>query len=266
MNTPPGALEEHFHFRENWQRYLKHVDDNAIKEAEAGLLKLVPADALKGATFLDIGCGSGLHSLAAWRLGAMVTSIDLDPDSVAATEQLRNREGADFTVRQQDVFDAKGEYDIVYSWGVLHHTGAMWPAIEHAAGLVKPGGLFAIALYQKTPKCGMWANIKRRYSKSGKLAQRAAQALYVAAFSLRQVTLGQNPIKYITGYKSSRGMNYFVDVHDWLGGYPYESASPEEVVAFFGKLGFAPLLKYPLEPGSGWFGSGCAEFTFRKRA
>jgi hypothetical protein len=149
---------------------------------------------------------------------------------------------------------------------VLHHTGAMWPAIEHAAGLVKPGGLFAIALYQKTPKCGMWVRIKRRYSKSGKLAQRASQAVFISASWLRMITMGKNPIKYIREYASSRGMNYFVDVHDWLGGYPYESASPEEVISFFAKLGFEPFLEYPLVTGRGWLGTGCAEFTFRKRA
>ncbi len=256
--------DDPFHFGENWQRYLAHVDDEAVAFAERGLLKLVPRDRLRGATFIDIGCGSGIHALAAYRLGAKVTAIDVDADSVAAALVLLNRYGAEADVRRESVFDAQGQFDVVYSWGVLHHTAAMWKAIEHAAGLVKPGGLFAIALYQKTPACGVWARIKRRYSKSGRTVQSVIRYPYMALLLLRLAAGGTHVRRYLRDYKSNRGMNFFTDIHDWLGGYPYESASAEEIKTFFDGLGFGVVFEDPRPAGRGVFGTGCIEFTFEK--
>lgn len=258
------AAETHFRFGENWTDYLRHVDARAIDEAERGLLALIPAERLKGATFLDIGCGSGLHSLVACRLGAKVTATDIDVDSVSATRKLLADHGAKADVREQSVFDTTGQFDVVYSWGVLHHTGAMWKAIEHAASLVKPGGLFAIALYQKTRMCGFWRTEKRFYSRAPKVAQKLMRGLYVAYDSALHVYFGANPVRYIRDYKSSRGMNYYNDVHDWLGGYPYESATPDEIIAFVEARGFKLMVDRRLAPSSGIRGSGCGEFTFER--
>lgn len=257
--------EARFRFGENWTDYLRHIDTEAIEEAERGLLALIPAERLKGATFLDIGCGSGIHALAAHRLGARVTAIDIDPDSVAATSKLLQQHGVQGDVRHQSVFEASGKFDIVYSWGVLHHTGAMWKAIKHAAALVKPGGLFTIAIYQQTPLCGFWRNEKKFYSKSPKLVQRMIRGLYVTYSCALHVYFGTNPIRFIRGYKSRRGMNYFTDIHDWLGGYPYESADPDELVSFVARLGFSPVVKRPLPKSKGIRAAGCGEFTFERR-
>lgn len=259
------AAESHFRFGENWNDYLRHVDAEAVHEAERGLLALIPAERLRGATFLDIGCGSGLHALAAHRLGARVTAIDIDRDSVATTRELLRQYNADAEVREESVFDASGQFDIVYSWGVLHHTGSMWKAIEHAASLVKPGGLFTIAIYQRTPMCGFWRKEKRFYSNAPKLVQRIIRGAFISYASALHVYFGTNPIRFIRNYKSSRGMNYFTDVHDWLGGYPYESATPAELVSFVESLGFSPFIQRPLPRSRGLVGSGCGEFTFEKR-
>lgn len=249
-----------FEFGANWQAFLDSVDTEAIAEAERGLLRLLPAERLAGSTFLDIGSGSGLHALAARRLGAEVTAIDIDPESVGATRRLL---GAAADVRQANILDVKlGRYDIVYSWGVLHHTGAMWQAIDKAAALVKPGGLLVLALYQRTPFCGFWHTEKRFYTAAPKPLRAIIRGAYGAALLARIGLGGRNPFKYVRNYKTARGMNFWTDVHDWLGGYPYESVEPESLVRHLKRAGFVPVIERPLPKSIGLFGTGCCEFSF----
>lgn len=262
------ALGFHFEFGANWLDYLQHVDEAAIREAEKGLLKLIPQDELRGARFLDIGCGSGLHALAAVRLGSGgVVAIDIDPDSVlAARTTLAGRDNA--SVRELSIFDASpdelGLFDVVYSWGVLHHTGAMWDAVARAAALVRPGGLLALALYQKTPCCGMWRAEKRFYTAAPEPIRAIVRAFYKSICFFRLLLSGRNPFRVIREYKSSRGMNFHIDVRDWLGGYPYESASPAEIHRQLAALNFEAFREYPLPRAIGLLGTGCAEFVFRR--
>ncbi len=100
--------------------------------------------------FLDAGSGSGLFSLAAYRMGAEVMSFDADPDSVACTNRLRNRfeDPPTWFVREGSLLDKAflstlQPADVVYCWGVAHHTGDMWKAIDNLTQLVAPGGLLA---------------------------------------------------------------------------------------------------------------------------
>src|SRR5215203_1082001 len=162
--------ETHFAFGENWKDYSRTIDRNRIESAVAGVKKLFP-DGLAGKTFLDIGCGSGLHSLAALMLGAAsVNAVDIDEDSVSTTQALLTKYAPDlkWTAKVASVFEASpdtlGQFDVVYSWGVLHHTGDMWRAIERAADLVKPGGQFAIAIYSTTTCDSIWKFEKKFYA------------------------------------------------------------------------------------------------------
>lgn len=261
--------DTHFEFGKNWDDYSRLIDAEAIAEAERGVLKLVPAEAIKGASWLDIGSGSGLHSLAAARLGARtITAVDIDKDSVATTRKVLAAHGVKADVLERSVFELGelGEFDIVYSWGVLHHTGAMWRAVQSAAEHVRPGGLFVIALYQKTPMCGAWTVEKRLYTAAGEPVRKAMRAVYKSLFKLALRFTGRSPSGYESNYKSSRGMNWDHDIHDWLGGYPYESSTPAETRDFVTKLGFEPVVIGDLHPGRGLFGTGCAEYVFRKKA
>jgi 2-polyprenyl-6-hydroxyphenyl methylase/3-demethylubiquinone-9 3-methyltransferase len=261
-------VKTHFRFGENWADYSKHVDDRRIAEAVDSVKGLVGN--LKGKTFLDIGSGSGLFSVSALRLGAKeVLATDLDPDSVATTKKLLSREkGGNWRAERISVFDlpkkVKDKFDVVYSWGVLHHTGAMWPAVEAAASMVKPGGLFAFSLYEKTPLCGFWVQEKRVYRKLPKPIQAVMRGGFYTAWAAALVATGHNPIRrWREG--NERGMTVANDVHDWLGGYPYESTTPKEVIPFMKKLGFEhqDTVLYRIRLG-GVFGSGCTEYVFRK--
>lgn len=267
------SLETHFEFGANWLDYLNEVDEQAITQAEQGLRRLLPTETIQGSRFLDIGCGSGLHSLAAVRLGAAdVTAIDIDPKSVEAARRLLEGRapGAKRRVEVLSIFDAEpetlGTYDVVYSWGVLHHTGAMWEAVARAARFVKPDGLFTLALYQRVPTCGLWRREKRAYARAAPIVQKCIRGIYKGLYVVRIAAGGRNPVAYFRNYRSARGMSFHHDAHDWLGGYPYESATPEEVERFLQDRGFELLRAYPLPRGFGVLGTGCAEYTFRRRA
>jgi 2-polyprenyl-6-hydroxyphenyl methylase/3-demethylubiquinone-9 3-methyltransferase len=259
--------ESHFEFGENWRDYAKSIDQKRIDAAILGVRKLFP-DGLAGKTFLDIGCGSGLHSLAALSLGAAsVTATDIDENSVSTTRDLLTKYAPDakWTASVASVFDLSpaktGMFDVVYSWGVLHHTGDMWRAIEHAAALVKPGGLYAIAIYTKTPRCGFWKKEKKFYKSSPKFVQAILRLIYMSAFLGFLPVTGWDPIGFVRNYKRDRGMNWSHDVHDWLGGYPYESASSQEVHSKLSGLGLSKVRSFEIDPEHGLWGAGCSEYV-----
>jgi len=261
-----------FAFGENWKSFLAELDNARIAEAEKSLQWLLGRQRLDGLRFLDIGSGSGLSSLAARRLGATVHSVDYDPRSVECTKLLRDRFFPDdpyWLVERGSILDRNylaklGRFDVVYSWGVLHHTGAMHEAIESASRLVASPGLFVFALYRKTRLCRLWTLEKRWYCRASPRAQSAARSLYVALMKLAFALVGRNFSAYVSSYRGNRGMDYIHDVHDWLGGYPYESIRPADVAHELTRLGFAPVRSKVKPYSTGLFGSGCDEYVYRR--
>jgi 2-polyprenyl-3-methyl-5-hydroxy-6-metoxy-1,4-benzoquinol methylase len=266
------AREIRFAFGENWLDFARALDATQIAEAEISLRRLLQRESLAGARFIDIGSGSGLFSLAARRLGARVHSFDFDPSSVLCSRRLRDLHfpgDREWTVDRGSILDrayvgSLGTADVVYAWGVLHHTGAMNNTLRAAARLVAPGGVFAFALYHRTRMCGFWRWEKRWYAGASPAAQRRARAVYVALLRARFVLTGRDFRSYVAGYRSGRGMDFMHDVHDWMGGYPYESILSADVDALMRSLGFARVHGMDTPLTAGIFGSGCDEYLYRR--
>jgi len=239
------ASGKRFGFGANWNRYLAGVTEERIQVARDSVVELLKLDSLAGKSFLDIGCGSGLFSLAARQLGAKVTSFDFDPDSVRCTESIREKfQGSDqdWRVLEGSVLDVEflqslGKFDIVYSWGVLHHTGSMWQALDNARIPLGSGGLLAIAIYNDQGlRSKRWLQVKELYNKTPEpfrlgLLLPVLMAMHGPAFVKDLVRL--QPLRTWRGYKSKRGMSAWTDVIDWVGGLPFEVASPEAIFDFF---------------------------------
>lgn len=266
--------DRRFRFGENWRRFLHVLNDDRISEAQRSLKHMLEVEHLHGLTFLDVGSGSGLFSLAARRLGARVRSFDCDEQSVACTAALRERYfpgDPDWTIEHASVLDTAymkslGEFDVVYAWGVLHHTGALWQALETVQIPLAAGGRLFISIYNDQ---GRLSVARRRVKKLYNDLPRPLRLPYVIcviavneAISLFRHLVTLHPQDYVrrwTHHYWSRGMSRWHDLVDWIGGYPFEVAKPEEVLEFYHAKGFG-LLKLKTCGG----GSGCNEFVFRK--
>jgi 2-polyprenyl-3-methyl-5-hydroxy-6-metoxy-1,4-benzoquinol methylase len=261
---------ERFGFGDNWTRFLSVLNDDRVEEAKSSLRRMLNVETLAGKTFLDVGSGSGLFSLAARLLGARVHSFDFDPQSVACTAELKRRyfPGDDaWVVESGSVLDADylsrlGQFDVVYSWGVLHHTGRMWEALDNVVPLVKDTGTLFISIYNNQGGASRrWKSLKRIYNKHAVLRRPLAIYTLVRQWTLTVIRDGRHghPLTSWKNYQTARGMSAWHDVVDWIGGYPFEVAKPEEIFEFYHSRGF-DLERLKTCAG----GLGCNEFVFRK--
>ncbi|MBX3655506.1 MAG: class I SAM-dependent methyltransferase [Ramlibacter sp.] len=263
---------ERFEFGANWQNFLSVLDDERIEEAMSSLQKMLDNQSLSGKAFLDIGSGSGLSSLVARTLGAKVHSFDYDPKSVECTAELRRRyfpNDADWVIEEGSILNADylkrlGEFDIVYSWGVLHHTGQMSQALANVVPLVKKGGDLFIAIYNDQGGTShRWRWVKKIYCSNfiGRVLMKFIFFPYFAlGRALNDLLKRENPFASYSAYKKSRGMSVLHDWVDWLGGYPFEVAKPEEIFDYFHKQNFE-LVRMKTCGG----GLGCNEFVFSRK-
>lgn len=254
-----------FSFGQNWQRFLGELHPKAIG-AMAGYFERWLPEPIAGRTFLDIGSGSGLSSLIAWQLGARVTSFDVDPRSVAATTKLRDQAGGpeEWGVLQGSVLDQAflgglGTFEVVLSWGVLHHTGSLWQAVRNAADRVAPNGWLWLALYRKGRRSPASLRLKLRYNRTPDALKPAFRAVYVAP-KLAHMAIRRDFSK-IRRYHEERGMSFWRDVEDWLGGLPYEVAAPGEVHDLLLPLGYV-LERMQIGEGDG----GNDIYLYRKQS
>ena len=251
-----------FKFGENWRRFIEHIDDARILSAEKSLQNFTRLENFSELKFLDVGCGSGLFSLAARNLGAEVMSFDYDSGSVACARHLRKIFRGDddgWAVVQGSVLDTDfmeqlQNFDIVYAWGVLHHSGDLSTSIEKTANAVKPGGLLYLAVYNRQRfASAYWLRVKRAYVRFPLLRP----FLYLVHFIYP--TLPSLLLRLVSGRRIPRGMAVHSDLLDWLGGLPFEVATPQEVVSEVNGLGFSLVNLKTVG-----FRSGCNEFLFTK--
>ncbi len=261
---------ERFAFGKNWSRFLSVLTETRIRDAELSLRSMLEVDDLQGKSFLDVGSGSGLFSLVARRLGARVTSFDYDPQSVMCARELRRRyfpEDAHWQIEEGSVLNAdymagKGQFDVVYAWGVLHHTGNMWQALENVSLSVARGGQLFLAIYNdQGPRSIWWRRVKQVYC-SSTLGKAVVCATLIPALvvvgAANDVARGRSPFgRYVSA--TARGMSAFYDWFDWLGGLPFEVATPEAILRFYRKRGFT-LSNLTTAGGA----SGNNEYVFTK--
>ena len=264
--------EKRFAFGKNWARFLRELDEGRILSAEASLKGMLGPGALKDRRFLDIGCGSGLSSLAARRLGARVHSFDYDLESAACAEALKARYFPGdplWTIERGSALDGAylaglGRFDVVNSWGVLHHTGEMWRALDLAAGRVEERGLLFISLYNDQGwKSRAWRRVKLCYNvlpSALRFLVLLPAFVWLSAPDVVFDFLKLQPFATWRKYRSNRGMSVWRDAVDWVGGYPFEVAKPEQVLDFCRQRGFE-LLRLRTAMG----GLGCNEFVFEKK-
>jgi 2-polyprenyl-3-methyl-5-hydroxy-6-metoxy-1,4-benzoquinol methylase len=262
---------ERFAFGENWARFLQVLSEERIQQAVDSLKQMLEIDNLYGKSFLDIGSGSGLFSLAAARLGAKVFSFDYDPQSVACTRELKKRyykndnhwQVQAGSVLDKNYLNSLGKFDVVYSWGVLHHTGNMWAALDNIDGNVAENGKLFIALYNDQGfSSKLWWQIKKAYCSLPKyLRWLVLVPCYLRLWgptTIRDFTMLRPFFTWRT-YKKKRGMSPHRDVIDWVGGFPFEVSKPEEIFEFYKKRHYR-LNKLTTCAG----GLGCNQFVFSR--
>lgn len=243
-----------------------------ISESKKKICQFLGKDNCEQKIALDLGAGSGICSLAMLQSGIeQVISVDLDLTCIELIKKLRDKSGFDEnrwkilpgSLIDDEFMSTLPQGNLVYSWGVLHHTGDMWKAFDLACNKIAPGGFAYFAIYNETGRrfsgSRLWRRIKFIYNRSPFIVRFGMEILYAARAIAGDIITGHNPYIFIKNYHKKRGMRWWVDIRDWLGGYPYEFAKVDAV--FNRGKNHGLILENLRTPG----GLACNEFLFRRR-
>jgi 2-polyprenyl-6-hydroxyphenyl methylase/3-demethylubiquinone-9 3-methyltransferase len=261
-----------FDFGRNWNEFASNaLNGSDVEQARGNLRDLLAGIDIAGKSFLDIGFGQGLSLLIAEEAGGKVVGCDINPrcaDALRKSAHFFDRhDRADVPIVIGSILDrgivaalrsrpeaSENGYDVVHSWGVLHHTGDMATALRNAGSLVRPGGHLVLAIYNRHWSSLPWKAIKWAYCRSPAFLQWIlVKALYPVIWLAKALVTCREPTE------KNRGMDFYYDVIDWVGGYPYEYASEQELVAFVEPLGYRCLRHIPAQVPT-----GCNEFIFQR--
>ena len=181
-NLANTAEPTRFGFGRNWLSFIGVVDEARIRAAGDSLLGTLQLSTLSGRTFLDIGCGSGLFSLAACQLGAAVRSFDCDQDSVLATTELRRRfaAGSDWRIERGSILDPEfvaglGRFDVGTRGGcctIPVISGGPW-TLQHGWS-PRTGRCTYRYTTTRAWASRVWRHVKHRYNTSGPVMRAGA--------------------------------------------------------------------------------------------
>jgi len=266
--------ERQFDFGSNWRAFSRHaLTPERVEQAKRHLAELLGHIKIQDRSFVDIGFGQGLSLLIATSMGGRTVGCDINPLCATVLQENQVRAFPELnaqaipivigsilddnlvtSVRHRSPDGPRGYYQIVHSWGVLHHTGDMAAAIRNASSLVAPGGHFIVAIYNRHWSSGAWTVIKRLYNTCPAPIQKIMVGLlWPVIFLAKWLVTRRNP------FRQARGMDFYYDVVDWIGGYPYEYGNVEEITKCVEALGFQTERVIPAEVPT-----GCNEFIFKR--
>ena len=105
-----------------------------------------------GRRLLEVGCGIGVDSIQLAQRGFAVTAVDLTENALAVARQFAARRGVsiDFRLGNAEGLDFPDQsFDVVYSFGVLHHTPDIERSVAEVHRVLRPGGTAYVMLYHR---------------------------------------------------------------------------------------------------------------------
>ena len=232
-------------YKDHWTDYPLELE-GVIKH-----LQHIYPDGLEGKTVLDGGCGSGMVSVAFATLGADVTGVDVTRQCVENGRKNAQRFGVECRFIQADLvtLSLDDQFDIIYTWGVLHHTPDAEASFHSLATHLKEDGDIIIAVYLRTPLSGFWNSIRVFYQRSPSMLKTVTRKTTAALLA------GVDMAKRLVGGRQRymmRGTSNEEIVNDWFGVPHRTFHSYDEVYKWFEDAGLAYEL---VDPHTGRFKS-----------